>query len=230
MYTNGSHGPVKAAVLDVDETVATGNSWTTLTSALGVSVPAHLALYQDVVAGNMDEPGASAALVKLWNSSGHANRDSLQSILSRIPLHDDALGLAHWFHHRNIEVWLISGSVDVYVRAVAKALRAQQWQANSRLVFGDNGDLLGLIYQVNQEALKRSQLIRLCQDNGIDPSETVAIGDGKNDIELFNLTGRGILLDRNGDRARYYSKAWRIATTLNEVPSILIEAGLVMKT
>lgn len=55
---------------------------------------------------------------------------------------------------------------------------------------------------VKRGVSKGAGLLRLCRQLGIDPSETVAIGDGENDIPMLRAAGLGIAMGGAADAVR----------------------------
>jgi Cof subfamily protein (haloacid dehalogenase superfamily) len=56
-----------------------------------------------------------------------------------------------------------------------------------------------------QGVSKATMLARLCERLGIDPSQTMAIGDSMNDIEMLKWAGVGVLMGHAGDDMRPFA-------------------------
>lgn len=208
---------MRLVVLDIDNTLTDRNSWAELTLALGASLDDHLAIYRRLGAGQITTAAAARELVDLWRSTGNASRAAIASAFEAMPLRAGAAELVSWLRDNGFRSVLISGSMDIYVAAVARRLGVETWYAGSRLEFDPYGKLSGLTYRLDQGRAKLEQLQQLCAESGVDIRTVTAIGDGDNDEEIFAATGRGILLagDSTGK-----CPAWRVVATLGEVPQL----------
>ena len=54
----------------------------------------------------------------------------------------------------------------------------------------------------NQEAEKANALRRVCQELGVAPEETVAMGDSESDIEMLRFAGLGIAVRNSPDEVK----------------------------
>ncbi|MCE9522688.1 MAG: phosphoserine phosphatase SerB [Alphaproteobacteria bacterium] len=86
---------------------------------------------------------------------------------------------------------LISGGFTFFTARVAKAAGFSTHQANELRV--ENGKLSGMVAEpiLGREA-KREALLRLAREHTIDLQDTLAIGDGANDLAMIGAAGLGI--------------------------------------
>jgi phosphoserine phosphatase len=208
-------------VLDVDHTLTSHNSWTELTHVLGASSETHLALYQQLLDGEIELDEANSKLVDMWRATGKANRTSIEQAFRDMPLRPGAMTLARWLDQHKYRTCLISGSMDVYVAVIADRLQIKNWFANGRLIFDDQGTLIGLRYNPDQSATKLTQLNQLCSEEKLDITQVMVVGDGANDVELFRVTGHGILVADEPPSTDLQAVAWKTAARLDEIPAIL---------
>jgi hydroxymethylpyrimidine pyrophosphatase-like HAD family hydrolase len=68
-----------------------------------------------------------------------------------------------------------------------------------------------------ERAAKLELISNFCLQNGFDLSETIAVGDGGNDLEIFKNT-KGVLL---GDNAELLPVAWKQIHNLSELVDII---------
>jgi len=197
------------------------NSWTGLTLALGASSESHLALYRQLLDGKITPEDANGHIGAIWRATGNANQVFIQKVFRNIPLRPGALTLARWLNRRQFRACLISGSMDMYVATIADRLQIKDWFANGKLIFDDQGGLIGLEYSPNQSATKLVQLNKFCLQEKLDISKVMVVGDGANDIELFQATNHGILVADEPPAADVQAVAWKTVTSLNDIPAIL---------
>ncbi len=86
---------------------------------------------------------------------------------------------------------LVSGGFTVFTERVARRLGFNEHQANVLEIAG--GKLTGRVVEpiLGREA-KRLALLGLTAMLGIDPRETIAVGDGANDLAMLEAAGLGV--------------------------------------
>ncbi len=87
---------------------------------------------------------------------------------------------------------LISGGFSVFASAVAERIGFHEHQANE-LLFGADGRLSGLVAEpVLGKDAKLAALEQLRDKLGLSGEETLAVGDGANDLAMLKAAGLGI--------------------------------------
>lgn len=88
---------------------------------------------------------------------------------------------------------LVSGGFTIFTNPIAATLGFDENRANI-LDVGD-GKLLGTVAEpILGRAAKAQALRQICDQQGIDVSEAVAVGDGANDLDMLHLAGMGVAL------------------------------------
>lgn len=87
---------------------------------------------------------------------------------------------------------LVSGGFTLFTNPVAAAIGFDENRANTLLV-GDDGRFLGQVQEpiLGREA-KLATLIELRDRDGLAPAETLAVGDGANDLAMLAEAGLGV--------------------------------------
>jgi phosphoserine phosphatase len=67
--------------------------------------------------------------------------------------------------------------------------------ANNEFVFDKNNQLIDIRTVGNDTDYKIWQLKDLCGAQGIAPTDCLCVGDGDNDVPLFELTGCGVTFE-----------------------------------
>ena len=127
---------------------------------------------------------------------------------------------------------LVSGGFSVFASVIAKRIGFHEHQANE-LVFGDDDRLSGLVAEpVLGKDAKRSVLIRLRKRHGLSAAETLAVGDGANDLAMLEAAGLGVAfhakpkvaaaaharIDHGDLTALLYAQGYRREEFVTEVP------------
>lgn len=99
--------------------------------------------------------------------------------------------LVQELHHRGYKVGLVSGGFHETVDELAKELNIDYVRAN-RLERRDGrltGQVLG---EIVTKATKKTMLESWAEENGLELTQTVAIGDGANDLPMILTAGVGV--------------------------------------
>jgi Cof subfamily protein (haloacid dehalogenase superfamily) len=121
------------------------------------------------------------------------------------------------------EMWI--ESVDDLVRepVTRVIIRDPQSSAEDFLALAHELGLHGINYFVGYTAwldlapegvTKASALADICADLGIDRADVLAIGDGRNDIEMIEWAGRGVAMGQSPDELKQVADA--VTLTLEE--------------
>ncbi|MCI0598529.1 MAG: phosphoserine phosphatase SerB [Beijerinckiaceae bacterium] len=113
-------------------------------------------------------------------------------IAHRITLTQGALALVQTMRKNGAHTVLVSGGFSVFTSAIAARLGFDEHQANE-LLFSDDGRVSGLVAEpVLGKDAKLSALERLRKKLGIPDNETLAVGDGANDLAMLEAAGLGV--------------------------------------
>jgi phosphoserine phosphatase len=87
---------------------------------------------------------------------------------------------------------LVSGGFSVFASVIAERIGFHEHQAND-LLFGEDGRLSGLVAEpVFGKDAKLTALEHLRDKHGLSVEETLAVGDGANDLAMLEAAGLGI--------------------------------------
>jgi len=109
----------------------------------------------------------------------------------RIALTDGAETLINTLHQAKWKIGLVSGGFDFFTERLKKRLRLDFTQANQLEVI--QGKLTGRIMgNIVDADCKRRCLLAQASTYGIAMQQTVAVGDGANDLPMLNAAALGI--------------------------------------
>lgn len=214
---------IKAVVFDIDNTLTNDVSWLKATELLGASVEAHVDIFDKFSKNELSYEVSKSQLIQLWEDTGNNNKQFWEEMFLKWPLKDDAQELVDYAHRQNYKTVLITGSFDIFAKAIAEKLGIPLWYANTEMVWSTDDALIDFHYVRDQAAQKLVHFQEFIQQNGIDAQDCVVIGDGDNDIELFKTTGRGIAVSK--DSQNLMDVAWKSVDNLSEVKDILAREG-----
>jgi phosphoserine phosphatase len=97
-------------------------------------------------------------------------------------------------HAAGGRVGAVSGGFHEVIDPIAERLGLDYWRAN-RFAMDDGVHLSGLRGPIIDAAAKASTLREWAADFGIPLSQTVAVGDGANDLQMMAITGLAVGFD-----------------------------------
>lgn len=115
----------------------------------------------------------------------------LASLFSPVPLTQGAAELIQWLRGHGWKTAVVSGGFTWFAEQLKPLLQLDAVVANRLDI--EHGRLTGrLIPPIIDARSKADQLLRWCQQWGISPHNTLAVGDGANDIPLVQTAAYGV--------------------------------------
>jgi phosphoserine phosphatase len=116
----------------------------------------------------------------------------LRVIASKIALTPGGRVLVQTMRANGAHTVLVSGGFSVFASVIAEWIGFHEHQANE-LLFGDDGRLSGLVAEpVFGKDAKLTALEQLRDKHGLSVEETLAVGDGANDLAMLEAAGLGV--------------------------------------
>ncbi|MDO9127742.1 MAG: HAD-IB family phosphatase, partial [Parvibaculum sp.] len=109
----------------------------------------------------------------------------------RLKLNPGAAELVHACKAAGLKVLLVSGGFTFFTERVAHAVGFNVNQAN-RLIFVDGKLTGGIAEPILGREAKTEALVRLRGELGLHREETLAVGDGANDLGMIGEAGLGV--------------------------------------
>lgn len=114
----------------------------------------------------------------------------LDKAAQRIHITDGAKAMVATMRKHGALTVLISGGFTVFTEPVAQALGFDRASANRLLV--DGGKIVGVAEPILNRDSKLETLTQTAAEQGLKLRETLAIGDGANDLPMIGAAGLGI--------------------------------------
>jgi phosphoserine phosphatase len=113
-------------------------------------------------------------------------------IANKITLTPGGRALVQTMRANGAHTVLVSGGFSVFASVIAERIGFHEHHANE-LLFGKDGRLSGLVAApVLGKDAKRAALERLRARHGLSATETLAVGDGANDLAMLDSAGLGV--------------------------------------
>ena len=184
---NGMRSAKRLVMLDMDSTLIVQEVIDLLAAKAGVAEEVS-AITQKAMAGEMDFAQSLQARVSLLAG---LNESMLSEVRGEITLTQGAEKLIQTLHLKGHKVGVVSGGFIDVIEPILKELKIDFYRANKLQIL--NGKLTGKLEgEIIDRAAKLKALVEFAQTEGVQMSQTVAIGDGANDLDMIESAGLGV--------------------------------------
>ena len=143
---------------------------------------------QSAMAGELDFAQALSARVSLLAG---LDQSVIELVRKEITLTNGAKKLIEILHKQGHKVGVVSGGFLDVIEPILKDLKIDFYRANKLEIV--NGKLTGKTDgEIIDRIAKYNSLLDFAKIEGVDLSQTVAIGDGANDLDMIEAAGLGI--------------------------------------
>ena len=176
-------------IMDFDSTLVTSEGLDLLAEAHGVGLEV-AAITSRAMRGEMDFAQSLASRLATLAGMELAQIDTLAK---RQPLQPGMRELVQQVQAAGVETAIVSGGFDRLIAPIAVELGIRRIVCNHFALDGERlcGAIDGELIDANA---KRTALLAICGELEIDPMQTIALGDGANDIPMLAAAGIGIAL------------------------------------
>lgn len=173
--------------LDVDSTFIQQEAIELLAAKAGV-LDQVSAITESAMRGELDFEQSLRARVSLLKGLPES---ALAEVQNEITLTDGARDLVNTLHAKGHSVALVSGGFIDIIKPMIESLSIRHYKANT-LEIAD-GVLTGqLVGPIIDRAAKGAALLEFASASGVQLENTVAIGDGANDLDMMAAAGLSI--------------------------------------
>ena len=184
---NGMRSAKRLVMLDMDSTLIVQEVIDLLAAKAGVAEEVS-AITKKAMAGEMDFAQSLEARVSLLAG---LNESMLSEVRSEITLTQGAEKLIQTLHLKGHKVGVVSGGFIDVIEPILKELKIDFYRANKLQIL--NGKLTGKLEgEIIDRAAKLKALVEFAKNEGVQMSQTVAIGDGANDLDMIESAGLGV--------------------------------------
>ena len=173
--------------LDVDSTFIQQEAIELLATKAGV-LDQVAAITESAMRGELDFEQSLRTRVGLLKGLPES---AITAVQNEIRLTDGAQDLVDNLHAKGHSVALVSGGFINIIKPIIESLSIKHYKANTLEIVGGvlTGELVGPIID---RAAKGAALLEFAKVSGVEIKNTVAIGDGANDLDMMALAGLSI--------------------------------------
>ena len=208
----------KLITFDLDGTLTTSSSWQKFNELLGITAEEDQKLFELYIGGELKYADWIGAIASVYRERGRKVTEAdVEALAQSIELRPGAREAIDAAANKGYKVIIVSGAIDTIARTIGKHLGVTTVFSTNEAVYDDNGVLIDLDLMGDERISKFAMLEAYASEHSFDLKDVVAVGDGGNDIDIFERT-KGIQIGNNEELAKV---AWKTVTSLSEVEALL---------
>ncbi|MEN8253755.1 MAG: HAD-IB family phosphatase [Patescibacteria group bacterium] len=185
----------KVIITGIDKMVSYTGSWYKFLQEAGIHTDTHKKVYKELRSGNIDFDEAKKKLhLNLKDKKIH--KKQLEKVFREIEVNGDAYSTINDLKKQGFMICIISGSIDLIVKEIAKKFRIKDCYSNARLIFNKEGYWTDIEYDQAEEKLKLKQAKDFMKKNSLKKDDCIVLGHSPADMILFEKFC-GITIDCN---------------------------------
>ncbi len=174
-------------IADMESTLVENEFLDDIAARAGIG-PKIAEITRRAMAGELDFAGALRERVSMLRG---VNAELLDDVYSQLKFMPGARTLVATMRRHGSTTAIVSGGFRFFTERVRAALGADRAEANELEVV--DGRLTGRVREpIFDRQSKRATLERLAASRGLSLGQTIAVGDGANDLEMVRAAGLGV--------------------------------------
>lgn len=209
------HG-IELICFDLNKTLIKETTWDDLNVALGMTREEDQHYLDQFNQNKITYIEWMKILLDIYKQRGKATLKVVEESISKYNYAEGARETVEYLKEQGYHIALISGSLDILVDRVAGELDIELAEANNIFVFDEDDNLKDITVFDEDDLAKLRHLESFCRKLGIDIEQCACVGDGDNDIKLFEATKHGITFKGS----RIEKGAWKVIDELKDLKQI----------
>jgi phosphoserine phosphatase len=206
---------IKLICFDMDGTLTKNNAWYDFNLLMGIDPAYDLELFNQYIDGTLAYDDWTTKLQAEY-AKVTKTRNEIEANLASVQFADDAHKVIKELKTRGYATAMITGAFDITAFMVGQELGITHVMANTRCLFHPDDTFMDVVSYGDEESSKVIHLRYLCELLKLSPDECATVGDGSNDVGIFNFTGNGVCFDNSSERTKESAKL-----TINKLSDLL---------
>lgn len=203
---------------DLDGTLSPTNSWYLFNLYFGMSEVEHTVMFDWYKRGLLTYEQWDDLIVKIIREKNQCTKDKVEAFVETVLPRPETQDLINSCKEAGYITIILSGTMKQIAESFRARLGIDLSYTCSEIVFRDDGTFEDIANDKDEAPAKLRIFERICADHGVDPLETIMVGDGGNDLEVFKKTKKAIQI---GDYEPLKEYAWKQVKSLSEISDLI---------
>lgn len=211
--------PMKKLIFfDLDGTLSSSNSWYLFNLEFGMSKNEDDVLFDWYKRGLISYDEWDQKISMILKDKAECTKEKTLAFADTIPPRPEAKEIIKACKDAGYTTIILSGTMKQLADSFKKRLEIDFCYTTSELAFNDDGTFKGIENDKDEAPAKLRIFERVCAEHGVDPEQTIMVGDGGNDLWVFQKTKKGIQI---GDYEPLKQYAWKHIENLSEIKDLI---------
>lgn len=208
----------KLIFFDLDGTLSTTNSWYLFNLYFGMSQSEDDVLFDWYKRGLITYSEWDDMIVKILRDKNQCTKEKVEAFAETVLPRPETQDLIDTCKEAGYTTIILSGTMKQIAESFRARLGIDLSYTCSEIVFRYDGTFEDIANDKDEAPAKLRIFERICAEHGVDPSETIMVGDGGNDLEVFKRTKKAIQI---GDYEPLKELAWKRVQNLSEIKELI---------
>jgi phosphoserine phosphatase len=208
----------KLIFFDLDGTLSPTNSWYLFNLYFGMSEEEDKVMFDWYRRGLITYPEWDDLITKILREKNQCTKGKVEIFAETIAPRPETQDLINVCKEAGYTTIILSGTMKQIAESFRARLNIDLSYTCSEIVFRDDGTFEDIANDKDEAPAKLRIFERICAEHGADPEQTIMVGDGGNDIEVFKRTKKGIQI---GGYEPLKEFAWKKIENLKEIIDLI---------
>lgn len=176
----------KAIIMGVDRVITDVNTWFHFLTEIRIDLDKHRRIYGLLKDGKARWDDVKDDLFPIpHEEEERIHKSRFDQSIGNIEISGDAIATIHELQDRGYHICIVSGSIDLIVKSIARRLGINDWYANTTLLFDQHNYWTGIDWKHNEGQVKLEQAMDFVTKHNLKPEEVLVLGHSSADLDLF---------------------------------------------
>jgi phosphoserine phosphatase len=208
----------KLIFFDLDGTLIKESTWHLFNPYFGMTEAEDQVLFDWYKRGLLTYSEWDDMIVKILRDKNQCTKEKVKTFVETILPRPETQDLINTCKEAGYTTVIVSGTMKQIAENFRARLGIDLSYTCSEIVFRDDGTFEDIANDKDEAPAKLRIFERVCAEHGVDPIETIMVGDGGNDLEIFKKTKKAIQI---GNYEPLKEFAWKHIESLSEIKDLI---------
>lgn len=208
----------KLIFFDLDGTLIKESTWHLFNPYFGMTEEEDQVLFDWYKRGLLTYSEWDDMIVKILRDKNECTKEKVEAFAETILPRPETQELINTCKEAGYTTIILSGTMKQIAESFRTRLGIDLSYTCSEIVFRDDGTFEDIANDKDEAPAKLRIFERVCAEHGVEPTETIMVGDGGNDLEIFKKTKKAIQI---GNYESLKEFAWKHIESLSEIKDFI---------